>query len=228
MNACLTPLCLTKLSSTDGLCSLFRHSRGYSVPAEWTGGQRGVLRSLCRMWVYHEYWYAVPIIEPLNLHNWSCLISSKLPQLHCHFASFHLVPIWPPALHLLVYCFSTWSPSGFSLASSQQTPRWVGRKGPSGTHQDGEGCREEEHGDRRCWWFGWTAWKEDHSQPEAQAWWDQPRTEGRGLLCYLLISCCFWWHSVLGGQYLSNGVFLCRHMQRWTQQQQPWRKSMRR
>lgn len=75
------------------------------------------------------------------------------------------------------------------LLLSQQTPGRMGGEGTPGPDQDREGRGEEEHRDRGHRWLGWTARKEDYSQPEAQTRRDQPRTEGRSLVYY------FCWHD---------------------------------
>lgn len=56
-----------------------------------------------------------------------------------------------------------------SLSCSQQAAGRVGWEGPAGPHQDGEGRRAEEHGDRRGGRPGGAAGEEDHTQPEAEA-----------------------------------------------------------
>lgn len=57
----------------------------------------------------------------------------------------------------------------------------MGRQESAGTDQDSEGCCAEELREVPEW-AGWATWAQDHSQPKAQAWWDQPCTEGPGFL----------------------------------------------
>lgn len=105
------------------------------------------------------------------------------------------------------------------LVISQQTPGRMGGEGTPGPYQDREGRGEEEHRDRGHGWLGWTARKEDHSQPEAQTRWDQPCTEGMSLVYYFLLT------QLCTELLILSEAFLYRHMQRWTQQLLPWRKS---
>lgn len=57
----------------------------------------------------------------------------------------------------------------------------MGRQESAGTDQDSEGCCAEELREVPEW-AGWATWAQDHSQPKAQTWWDQPCTEGPGFL----------------------------------------------
>lgn len=155
----------SSVAATLTVLSVCRYSRSDSVPAEWTGGQRGVLRSLCRMWVHHR----------------SMLISLIVLIPAPHSFDFLNLPTHSPSTHLLLY----------HDPGVQSTDAWMSGWERPGWHLPRQWRMQWGRAQRSGAWVIWANSPKGRSLATRSA--SMMRsTMYRRYVYYMVISCCLW------------------------------------